>query len=83
MDKRWNLDKLYKGFDDSFINDMNGLEEMLNSLKKYPELVGNEENLVDYLLVANQLNDKVGRLFHYVNLVRSIEILFKVRKYDG
>lgn len=73
MDKRWNLDKLYKGFDDSFINDMNGLEEMLNSLKKYPELVGNEENLVDYLLVANQLNDKVGRLFHYVNLVMNAD----------
>ena len=46
MDKRWNLDKLYKGFDDSFINDMNGLEEMLNSLKKYPELVGNEEKIL-------------------------------------
>ena len=59
MDRKWNLDHLYKGFDDSFIKDMNELKEMLENLKKYPLLEGNEENLASYLEEANTLKDKV------------------------
>ena len=73
MDRKWNLDHLYKGFDDSFIKDMNELKEMLENLKKYPLLEGNEENLASYLEEANTLNDKVEKLFKYVQLVMSAD----------
>lgn len=70
MDKRWNLDQLYKSFEDqNFLDDIKDVSVLLENLKKYPILEGNEKNLVAYLKVENELNEKIERLFGYVNLV--------------
>lgn len=67
--KKWNLDSLYKGFDETFINDIFKLERCLDSLKKYPTLDNNEEHLVSYLKESIEVNDLAEKLFAYVNLV--------------
>lgn len=73
MDRRWNLDHLYKGFDEEFLKDVQLLKELLDNNKKYYKKEGNEENLVQYLKDENQLADLVEKLFKYVNLVMSAD----------
>jgi len=70
MDKKWNLNQLYTSFEDEhFLNDIKEVIILLDSLKKYCLMEGNEENLVSYLKDENSLNEKIERLFGYVNLV--------------
>ncbi len=74
MDRRWNLNQLYVSFqDENFINDIKEVSDLLDSLKKYPMLEGNEENLISYLKDENKLNEKTEKLFGYVNLVMNAD----------
>lgn len=73
MDRKWNLDHLYKGFDGEFIKDVETLKELLENMNKYYTLEGNEENLINYLKDDNQLTDLVEKLFKYVHLVMSAD----------
>ena len=46
MEKRWNLDKLYLSFQDqSFLNDIETLKQMLEDMQEYSQKEKTEDNL--------------------------------------
>lgn len=70
MDNKWNLDQLYTSFEDNqFQEDMKEVKKLLEKLKIYPTLEKTQNNLILYLEQNNELNDKIEKLFSYVNLV--------------
>ena len=74
MEKKWNLDDLYKSFEDkSFINDIDEMKKKLKGLREYPLLERNEENLVCYLKDESELNDYMEKLFAYVSLTMNAD----------
>lgn len=77
MEKRWNLNHLYKGFDNEFIRDIELLKESLENIKKYSLLEGNEEQLKAYLKNQNQLTDQIEKLYKYVNFIMSADTSHK------
>jgi len=74
MDNRWNLDQLYTSFEDvHFQEDIENVKEILEELKKYPTLDHTKNHLVQYLKQDNILNDKIEKLFSYVNLIMNAD----------
>lgn len=74
MEGKWNLDQLYKLFEDeNFQNDIQKLKNILDELKQYPNQQHTEEHLVDYLQKDNELSDLIEKLFSYVHLVMSAD----------
>lgn len=74
MDRKWDLKKLYTSFEDKqLIQDIEEVKVLLEDFKKYPELENTEDNLIQYLKQENMLNNKVERLFSYVNLVMNAD----------
>ena len=76
--KKWNLDKLYKGFDDpKFKRDLKKLDELIqNAIEKENEFDNYDnklEKLLTYLEEEIQLTVLVDKLMHYASLVASVE----------
>jgi len=76
--KKWNLDKLYKGFDDpKFKQDLTKLDELIQSaIEKETEFDNYDnklEKLLTYLEEEIQLTVLVDKLMHYASLVASVE----------
>lgn len=74
MDKKWNLKKLYDSFEDQqFQKDIEIVKNIFEELKQYLLLDYTEDHLVSYLKQENELNDKIEKLFAYVNLIMSAD----------
>lgn len=72
MDKRWNLDQLYLSFQDqTFLNDIEKLKQMLEDMQKYPKMEIAEINLKCYLKTANQFQDLIEKIYAFVSLTMS------------
>ena len=69
---RWNLDKLYKGFDQSFLNDMDHLKEMYESLSQY-RISDSEEALEKYILNKKEADMLYERLSCFIMLTMSAD----------
>lgn len=73
MDRKWNLEKLYQSFDDPhFLEDMKMIEKKLDALKEYCELEYKEENLISYLKDENALDDRIEKVYSFINLHMSV-----------
>ncbi len=76
--KKWNLDKLYKGFEDeNFSKDMNSLDKRIEEFNKQEVLFKNYENkketLINFLKNSIELDNVVERLYDFAGLVSSVE----------
>ncbi|WP_454961201.1 M3 family oligoendopeptidase [Eggerthia catenaformis] len=69
---RWNLDKLYKGFDQSFLNDLDHLKEMYESLSQY-RISDSEEALEKYILNKKEADMLYERLSCFIMLTMSAD----------
>lgn len=74
MDRRWSLKELYLSFEDHhFLDDIKQVEEILNKMKKFPLLETTEENLKHYLLLENELNDYVEKIYAFISLTMNAD----------
>ena len=74
MDKTWNLKQLYDSFEDQqFQKDIEIVNNIFEEQKQYPLLDNTENYLISYLKQENELNDKIEKLFSYVNLMMSAD----------
>ena len=72
MDRKWSLKELYQSFNDQFfLDDIKAVKTILEDMKKYPLMDKTEENLKDYLIKENELNDLVEKLSAYIALTIS------------
>lgn len=72
MDRKWSLKELYQSFNDqSFLDDIKAVKTILEDMKKYPLMDKTEENLKDYLIKENELNDLVEKLSAFIELTIS------------
>ncbi len=69
MDKQWSLKELYESFEDQkFLDDIQGIQTTLDSMKDIPDSDINEENLKQYLETENELDDLVGKVYAFISL---------------
>ncbi|MBS5112302.1 MAG: M3 family oligoendopeptidase [Coprobacillus cateniformis] len=74
MERKWSLKELYQSFNDqSFLNDIKAVKMILEDMKKYPMMDKTENNLKDYLIKENELNDLVEKLYAYIELTISAD----------
>ncbi|MEG0367436.1 MAG: M3 family metallopeptidase, partial [Coprobacillus sp.] len=73
MDIRWSLNELYQSFDKTYQDDLNSVRHILEDMKKYPTYPYHENYLVEYLQQENDLDNLVGKLYSYVNLIMSAD----------
>jgi pepF/M3 family oligoendopeptidase len=72
MEKRWNLDQLYLSFQDqSFLNDIETLKQMLEDMQEYSQKEKTEDNLKSYLEQSNQFSDLVEKIYAFISLTMS------------
>ncbi len=76
--KKWNLNKLYLGFDDpAFLRDMELLNELIKkTIKKEAEFKNYEakqQKLISFLETEIQLMTLVDKLMHFASLTASVE----------
>ncbi len=76
--KKWNLDKLYKGFDDpAFANDLLLLNELVSDFNAQESLFSNYENkmakLMRYLEKDIELTHLFEKLFNFAGLTAEVE----------
>lgn len=69
MDREWSLKELYTSFDDhQFHEDIHQIKNMLDDMRKYPNLIHHQDNLVSYLQQENILDDLVEKVYAYISL---------------
>ena len=72
MKNTWNLEILYKGFEDeAFSADIKSLDEKIAALNTLAENAKNMDSLSlirEYIALQNSLNHYAGKLFIYCNL---------------
>lgn len=79
MDARWNLDKLYEGFEsEKFKNDVKRFKEFTNTYKEFANSIinSNEEiklRLEKYIKKTQSIEHLVSNLFTYTNLILSVD----------
>ena len=79
MEGKWNLDKLYTGFDsEKFKNDIEKLIKKIDGYKEFADsLINSNDDIVKRL--EAYINDKIeisylaGDLFNYTNLILSVD----------
>ncbi|MGL4989591.1 MAG: M3 family oligoendopeptidase [Sarcina sp.] len=79
MDKKWNLDSIYTGFDsDKFKNDMNLFKSYVENYKEFANsIIEGNENITNRL--EKYIEDKqkqtilISNLFTYTNLILSVD----------
>ena len=77
MNEVWNLDPIYKGFDDpAFEQDLNTLKEKVAAYTAFTQSLANEdpaEALVKGIALEEELSDLVGKLAQYASLRQSAD----------
>lgn len=69
MDREWSLKELYTSFDDhQFHEDIHQIKNMLDDMRKYPNFIHHQDNLVSYLQQENMLDDLVEKVYAYISL---------------
>lgn len=65
---KWNLKNLYQTYED-YQKDFESLKEMVNTLASYKGKLANEKDFVDYMLLSDEFNKKLGNVYQYSALL--------------
>ncbi len=79
MDMLWNLDKLYKSFDDPKLKtDLVGAEEMMDAMQKICEVdfastVDSQSKLINIIEKTNEFSDLLGNIYSFASLTYAVD----------
>lgn len=65
---KWNLSTIYPTYED-YQKDFESLKEMVNELASYKGKLANEKDFVNYMLLSDDFNKKLGNVFQYSSLL--------------